>query len=58
MVLSPAAYREMRQNLEDAGYRHAIHDGSNGEVLDMHGIAFMEGEEEEDGGEERAKGSG
>lgn len=58
IVLSPRSYREIRQNLEDAGYRHAIGDDSDGEVLDMHGIVFIEGEEEEDGGEERAKGPG
>ncbi|MGH7166521.1 MAG: hypothetical protein ACREIS_13470 [Nitrospiraceae bacterium] len=50
MVLSPAAYREVRQNLVDAGYDHSIQEGSEGEVLDMHGIALMESEEEDDGG--------
>jgi hypothetical protein len=50
MVLSPKAYREIRQNLVDAGWNQAIHDGSNGEVLDMQGVGIMESEEEEEGG--------
>ena len=40
LEVSPAAYREIRGALEAAGYAHAFHQGGDGEVIDMHGIAL------------------
>lgn len=36
LELSPAAYDEIRQKLEEAGYEHAFNDEA---TIDMHGIA-------------------
>jgi hypothetical protein len=33
-------YREVREKLEAAGYTHAFHADTEGEVIDMHGIAL------------------
>ena len=39
LEISPAAYREIREKLEAAGYQHAFEpDGA----IDMHGIALAE----------------
>lgn len=38
MGVSPAVYSEIRQKLEDAGYRHAV--DARG-CLDMHGIVLV-----------------
>lgn len=40
LPISPAAYREVRQQLEAAGYQHAFHEHEGEEVIDMHGIAL------------------
>ena len=40
LEVSQAAYDEIRQKLEQAGYQHAFHRESDGEVVDMHGIAL------------------
>jgi hypothetical protein len=46
--LSPAAYREIRATLLEAGYGHACLDvGTPEEVIDMHGIAVQRVPEEE-----------
>ncbi len=50
LPLSPAAYREIRATLLDAGYGHAFHNvGTRDEVIDMHGIAVKRAPEEDDG---------
>jgi hypothetical protein len=52
LPLSPAAYREIRAKLLEAGYGHAFHDvGTFEEVIDMHGIAVQRApdEDEDDG---------
>lgn len=40
--VSPAAYIEIKEKLEKAGYQHAFHDDRDGDglVIDMHGIAL------------------
>jgi hypothetical protein len=40
--VSKAAYDEIKQKLEAAGYQHALHDDRDGDgvVIDMHGIAL------------------
>ena len=38
LELSPAAYDEIRQKLEEAGYKHAFIDEA---TIDMHGIAVI-----------------
>lgn len=39
--VSEAAYAEIRQKLEEAGYSHAFHRSDDEpEVIDMHGIAL------------------
>lgn len=43
LEVSPAVYREIRESLETAWYQHAFHQGDEGEVIDMHGIALSEG---------------
>lgn len=44
--ISEAAYREIRQKLEDAGYGQAFHRSDDGpEVIDMHGIAVRSEEQ-------------
>lgn len=52
LPLSPAAYREIRAKLREAGYDHAFQDmGTPDEVIDMHGIAVQrEPDEDEDDG--------
>ena len=40
LPVSPDVYREIRERLEAAGYEHAFHQGGDGEVIDMHGIAL------------------
>jgi len=48
LPLSPAAYREIRATLLDAGYRHAcLAVGTPEEVIDMHGLAVQRVPEEE-----------
>jgi hypothetical protein len=44
LKVSPAAYAEIKEKLEKAGYEHAFHDGrdEDGIVIDMHGIALAE----------------
>lgn len=37
--ISPAAYAEIREKLERAGYQHAFHKEGEDEVIDMQGIA-------------------
>jgi len=51
LPLSPAAYREIRAKLLDAGYGHAFQGepGTPDEVIDMHGIAIQREPEEDDG---------
>lgn len=39
LEISAAAYAEIRAKLLAAGYWHAVHDGTDREVIDMHGIA-------------------
>lgn len=39
--VSAAAYTEIGGKLRDAGYDHAFHAGSGGEVIDMHGLALQ-----------------
>lgn len=41
LEVSPATYDEIRQLLEEAGYRHAFLDGG---AIDMHGIGLVRGE--------------
>lgn len=41
MGVAPATFEEIAQKLRDAGYEHAVHDGRDGTVLDMHGIALQ-----------------
>ena len=43
LTVSPAAYAEIREKLEAAGYDHAFHDQDGGPVIDMHGIALQAG---------------
>lgn len=39
LELSGAAYAEIREKLEAAGYEHAFHRSDDRDVIDMHGIA-------------------
>lgn len=39
LAISQAAYSEIRNKLEAAGYQHAFHQDRDGELIDMHGIA-------------------
>jgi hypothetical protein len=40
--VSAAAYREIREKLEAAGYQHALHEDDGVIVLDMHGVALRQ----------------
>lgn len=40
LQVSAAAYAEIREKLEAAGYDHAFHDHDGRDVVDMHGIAL------------------
>jgi hypothetical protein len=40
LEVSPAAYAEIREKLDAAGYDHAFDSHSGAEVIDMHGIAL------------------
>lgn len=42
--VSHAAYSEIKEKLEKAGYQHAFHDDRDGDgvVIDMHGIALKD----------------
>jgi len=41
LEVSERTYGEVRRLLEQAGHRQAIHQASDGEVLDMHGLALQ-----------------
>jgi hypothetical protein len=42
MEVSQSAYDEIRRNLVDAGYKHALtSDSDNAEIINMHGIALV-----------------
>lgn len=45
MDVSEATYQEIKAKLLEAGYSHALHDGDDGIVLDMHGIALRKQKE-------------
>lgn len=46
LEVSPAAYEEISKALRAAGYDHAFHeDDDRGTVVDMHGIALVNGKE-------------
>jgi hypothetical protein len=50
LPLSPAAYREIRAKLLEAGYVHAVQDvGTPEERIDMHGLAVQRELEEDHG---------
>lgn len=38
--ISPAAFKEIRERMERAGYGHAVHNNNAGIVIDMHGIGL------------------
>ena len=40
LEVSEAAYQEIREKLEAAGYQYAFHKDDGAEVIDMHGIAI------------------
>lgn len=40
LAVSDAAYEEIKQKLEEAGYNHVFHENRHGVVIDMHGIAL------------------
>jgi hypothetical protein len=42
--ISSAAYKEIKDKLEAAGYQHAFHDDRDGDgiLVDMHGIALKD----------------
>lgn len=44
LEISTAAYKEIKEKLEAAGYEHAFRDYKNGDgvVIDMHGIALKD----------------
>jgi hypothetical protein len=43
LEVSSAAYQEIKEKLDKAGYAHAFHrDDEHGIVIDMHGIALAE----------------
>lgn len=42
LEISSAAYQEIREKLEKAGYDHAFHEKDYGEIIDMHGIAVCQ----------------
>src|SRR6185436_17851212 len=42
LELSPAAFDEVKQNLEAAGYQHAFHHDGERQLIDMHGLAVAE----------------
>lgn len=44
LEVSPAVYAEIREKLQAAGYDHAFHRDGDRDVIDMHGIALVEGE--------------
>jgi hypothetical protein len=41
LKVSPAAYAEIREKLEAAGYQDQFHGEGDGERIDMHGIAIQ-----------------
>ena len=42
LELSPAAYREIRDKLQEAGYQEQFHAQDDGRIaIDMHGIAVV-----------------
>lgn len=43
LEVSAAAYKEIRDKLDAAGYQHAFHEDGDGEVIDMHGIGLKDG---------------
>lgn len=42
LEISHAAYCEIKEKLEKAGYSDQFHDDGNGVVIDMHGIAISD----------------
>jgi len=44
--VSSTVYAEIREKLVAAGYEHAFDQDTEGEVIDMHGIALREEEKE------------
>jgi hypothetical protein len=39
LEISDAAFQEIKEKLEKAGYQHAFHEDEGRTVIDMHGIA-------------------
>ena len=48
LEVSSAAYKEIKEKLEAAGYHHAFHDDRDGTVIDMHGIALKDEDAKKD----------
>jgi hypothetical protein len=46
MEVSPETYDEVLRNILRAGYDQAVHEGSDGQVIDMHGTALSRGPEQ------------
>lgn len=47
LKVSPTAYAEIKKRLEEAGYEDQFHDDDeHGVVIDMHGIALAQSQEE------------
>lgn len=44
LKVSPAAYAEIREKLEAAGYADQFHEDPFGPLIDMHGIAIQAAE--------------
>jgi len=44
LEVSSAAYKEIKDKLEAAGYQHAFYDDRDGDgiIIDMHGIALKD----------------
>ena len=41
LEVAPEIYKQIRKQLEEAGYEHAFHTGeADEEVIDMHGLAL------------------